>query len=114
MMVLAFVVAATLGASPTPSPTPAPAPQYSLDGAISGYFAHSSPDGTSIADVGNGILTLAKNGGALRFSVTAGAYAFPTLGAALVPTTQQGANASLYGYVPAYAVSYVANAHVTV
>ncbi len=103
----ALVLAATLA---TPTPTPA----YTLDGAFSLYSAHTSPDATSLTDLSNGLLTLTKTGGQLRFAVTAGVYAFPTVGQPLVSTTQAGANTALYGYVPAYDLAYVPNAHVTV
>ncbi len=122
-MFYAFLLAATLDASPSPaaSPTPVPSPTasatptppYSLDGAISGYSAYTNPGPSSMTDVSNGMLTLTKYTGELRGTVTVGAYAFPIVGMPLVPTNQQGANTSLYGWVPTYALSFVPDAHLT-
>jgi hypothetical protein len=92
--------------------TPAP---YSLDGTFSLYSVHTNGvNATSFTDLSNGLLTFTKNTGFFRFGVTAGIYAFPVVGQALYPTTQGGANTSLYGYVPSAYVAFVPNAHVTV
>jgi Putative beta-barrel porin-2, OmpL-like. bbp2 len=130
-MLHALVLTAALDASPSPSPaptaTPTAPPAYSLDGTFSEYSSHTSnvnatgsvdqPFGIDIpdrTDVSNGLLTVTKNAGVIRGSVTAGVYAFPTVGVALNPTNEQNANSTLYGYVPAYDLAYVPNAHVTV
>ena len=115
-MFLALLLAAALDAAPSPSaspaPTPAPSasptptPQYSFDGALSGYISTST-------DVSNGLFTLTKNAGTVRFTVTGGAYAFPTVGLPLLPTTQPNANSYLYGFIPTYALQFVPDAHVT-
>ena len=65
-------------------------------------------------DLSNALLTFSKNTGQLQGSVTVGPYAFPVVGQTINPTTQQGANVSLYGYVPAYDLAYVPNGNVTV
>ncbi|HEV7179884.1 MAG TPA: outer membrane beta-barrel protein, partial [Candidatus Baltobacteraceae bacterium] len=135
MMFYALVLAAALDASPSASaapapvatPTASPVPQYSLDGAFALYSAHtngvnktgaldttSGTDLVSRTELSDGVLTLTKNTGPIRFTITGGAYAFPTVGQALNPTTQQGANAYLYGFVPLYSVSYVPNTHLSV
>lgn len=115
-MLLALILAAALDATPSPSAsaTPAPAPEYSLDGAFSEYSSRTSVDDAGRTDLSNGMLTLTKNTGAIRFTVTGGAYAFPTVGVALNPTTQPNSNSYLYGFLPSYALEYVPNTHVTV
>ena len=129
--VLAALVAATPTASPTPTPaptaSPTPTPPYSLHGALSGYSEHTNnvnpagaldtPTGVDLTDrtdVSNALLTLSKNTTQLQGSVTVGAYAFPVVGQAINPTTQQGVNSTLYGYVPAYDLAYVPSGNVTV
>lgn len=119
--------APTPSATPAPAATPTPTPAYSLDGAFLLYSAHTNgvnatgaldtptgADDISRTDLSNGTLTLAKNTGWFRFSITAGPYAFPVVGQALNPTTQAGANTSLYGYVPSAYVAFVPNGHLTI
>jgi hypothetical protein len=130
-LLMAATVAASPSSNPTPSPaptaTPTPTPAWSLHGAFSGYTVHTNnvnptgaldtPTGvdlTSRTDVSNALLTLSKNTSQLQGSVTVGAYAFPVVGQAINPTTQQGANSYLYGFVPAYDLAYVPNGNVTV
>lgn len=130
-LVLAAIVAASPSSSPTPSPaptaTPTPTPPWSLHGAFSGYTVHTNnvnptgaldtPTGidlTDRTDVSNALLTLSKSTTQLQGSVTVGAYAFPVVGEAINPTTQQSANSYLYGFVPAYELAYVPNGNVTV
>ncbi|MGB6985038.1 MAG: outer membrane beta-barrel protein [Candidatus Aquilonibacter sp.] len=128
-LALAALVAVTPSASPTPTPTasPTPTPPYSLHGAISEYSEHTNnmnpagaldtPMGADLAtrtDLSNALLTFSKNTGQLQGSVTVGAYAFPVVGQAINPTTQQNANSNLYGFVPAYDLAYVPNGNLTV
>ena len=130
-LVLAAVLTATPSTSPTPTPTPTatptPTPPYTLHGAFSGYSEHTNnvnPSGaldtptgadlTTRTEVSNALLTLSKTTSQLQGSVTVGAYAFPVVGAAINPTTQQGANSYLYGFVPAYDLAWVPNGNVTV
>lgn len=114
-------------ATPAPSAAPTPTPEYSLDGTFSLFPVHTSGvnaagaldtptgiDEVSRTDLSNGLLTLTKNTGWFRFGITTGTYAFPVVGQALNPTTQAGANTSLYGYVPQAYVAFVPNEHVTV
>ncbi|HUY42106.1 MAG TPA: outer membrane beta-barrel protein [Candidatus Dormibacteraeota bacterium] len=104
--------------------TPAP---YAADGAFSLYSVHTSgvnaagaldtrsgADEISRTDLSNGLLTFAKNAGFFRFGITAGIYAFPTVGQALNPTTQAGGNTALYGYVPQAYIALVPNEHLTI
>ena len=107
----ALILAAVVAASPSPSPTPSPTPSppYSLHGAFSLYS-----DLKSTTDLSNGLVTISKNTGTLQGSITAGAYAFPVVGQTLEATTAQGANASLYGYVPAYDLAYAPNGNLTI
>ena len=119
--------AQTAPATPTPSATPTPAPAYSLDGAFSLFSAHTNgvnasgaldtptgADGISRTDLSNGMLIVTKNSGWFRFGITAGVYVLPVVGEALNPTTQGGANTSLYGYVPQAYFAFVPNDHVTI
>ncbi|MDE2480595.1 MAG: outer membrane beta-barrel protein [bacterium] len=128
-MLLGLAIAAALGtaAPPTPSPTPSPVPAFSVDGAFALASTHTSginaagaldtPTGSDLADrsdLSDALLVLSKNTGTLRASVTVGAYSFPTVGLALDPTTQPGANSSLFGFVPLVTLAYVPNAHLTI
>ncbi len=119
--------AATASPSPAPSPTPTPVPAYSLHGAFSLYALHTNgvnatgaldePSGVDLADraqVSNGLVAVTKNTSQLQGGITIGAYALPVVGQAINPTTQQGANSSLYGYFPTAYLAYVPNGHVTV
>ncbi len=74
----------------------------------------SGADLSSRTDVSNALLTLSKNTTQLQGSVTVGAYAFPVVGQAINPTTQQNANSYLYGFVPAYDLAYVPNGNLTI
>jgi hypothetical protein len=122
-MLYALLLAASLDASPSPaaSSTPAPSPtssatptpKYSFDGAFSGYAATTNPGAMGFANVSNAMLTLTKNTGTIRGTVTVGAYSFPTVGLPLVSATAPGANTNLYGWVPTYSLSYVPNSNVT-
>lgn len=128
-LVLAALVAATPSTGPTPTPTasPTPIPPYALHGALSEYSVHTNnvnpsgaldtPTGADLAgrtDISNALLTFSKGTGQLQGSVTVGAYAFPVVGQAINPTTQQNANSYLFGFVPAYDLAYVPNGNVTV
>lgn len=124
LALLAGLCAAGVPAISQAQATPAP---YSVDGTFSLYSAHTSGvnatgaldtpagiDDDARTDLSNGLVTFAKNAGRLRFGLTAGVYAFPTVGEALNPTVQANANTALYGYVPQYYVAFVPDEHVTV
>lgn len=111
-LVLGLCIAAASVSAARAQATPAP---YSLDGTFSLYSVHTNGvNATAFTDLSNGLLTFTKNTGLFRFGVTAGVYAFPVVGQALNPTTQSGANTSLYGSVPSAYIAFVPNAHVTV
>jgi hypothetical protein len=79
--------------------------------------ALDEPSGVDLADrteVSNGLITVTKNTSQLQGGVTIGAYALPVVGQAINPTTQQGANSSLYGYFPSAYLAYVPSAHLSV
>lgn len=111
---------------PTPSPSPSP-PPITVSGIVSGFtFTSDNPNATGALDTAGGadlssrtqpsnaLITVAKTSGALRFSLTAGAYNFPVVGVAINPTFQQLANTNLFGYLPNAYVQYVPNANWTI
>lgn len=112
-------------AEPTPTPAPAPSP-VTFSGVITWFTFHAdNPNAAGALDtasgadlatrtqLGNALVTVARTTGTFRFSVTAGAYAFPVVGQAINPTFQQFANTNLYGYLPNAYVQYVPNANWT-
>ncbi len=114
-------------APPTPTPSPAPSPPVTVSGIVSGFtFTSDNPNATGALDTASGadlssrtqlsnaLITVARTNGTLRFSLTAGAYNFPVVGAAINPTFQQLTNTSLYGYLPIAYVQYVPNANWTI
>ena len=118
---------AQASASPSPSPAPSATPTYSLSGVFSFYALHTNdvnatgaldtPEGAdyaSRADLSSAMLTVAKNTGWWRFGITAGTYAFPVVGESVNPTTQAGANTSLYHYFPSAYVAFVPNDQLTI
>lgn len=129
LIAVAFFVlcgAAPALADPTPPPAPAPSP-VTFSGVITGFTFHAdNPNAAGALDtasgadlatrtqLGNALITVARTTGTFRFSVTAGAYAFPVVGQAINPTFQQFANTNLYGYLPNAYVQYVPNANWTI
>jgi len=116
---LALAAPAAVRAQATPAP-------YSLDGTFSIYTEQTSgvnaagsldtaggPDRAARTDLSNALFVFAKNTGFFRFGITAGEYAFPTVGEAINQTAQAGANAALFGYVPSVYVAIVPNEHLT-
>ncbi len=112
---------------PPPTPSPPPAPTVTVSGVFSGFtFSSNNPNATgaldtpsgadlsSRAQLSNALLTVARTTGTFRFSLIAGAYAFPVVGQAINPTFQQFANTNLYGYLPNAYVQYVPNANWTI
>ncbi|HET9393169.1 MAG TPA: outer membrane beta-barrel protein [Candidatus Rubrimentiphilum sp.] len=113
-------------ADPTPAPAPTPSP-VTFSGVVSGFTFHAdNPNATGALDtasgadlatrtqLGNALITIARTTGTFRFSVTAGAYAFPVVGQSINPTFQQFANTNLYGYIPNAYVQYVPDANWTI
>jgi len=114
-------------ADPLPPPTPSPAPALTVSGVLSGFTLSSDnanatgaldtasgADLSSRTQLSNALLTIAHTNGKLRFSVTAGAYAFPVVGLAINPTFQKFTNTNLYGYVPVAYAQYVPDEHWTI
>lgn len=121
-------LADSTSASPAPAPVPAatPLPFFQVAGAFTnGSFNTTGQnaigaldvaaglDRSSRSDVTNFLLTPTLNSGVFHATATAGYYDLPTLGCALNPTTQRGANMSLYSAVPLYNVSYSPNSHLS-
>lgn len=120
-------------ADPTPAPpAPAPAPAatalpfFSIGGALTGgsFSTHGRNatgafdvltgfDRLSRTDVTNALVTPTFNSGYFHATATLGFYDLPTLGCALNPTTQSGANMTLFSAMPLYNVSYAPNSHVS-
>ncbi|MBV8197412.1 MAG: outer membrane beta-barrel protein [Candidatus Eremiobacteraeota bacterium] len=108
------------GPSPTASPTPAPVPNvtwqtnvgyYTFEtngvNAVGALDAPTGVDQGGRADWSNIMVGVTRNTGVFRFGGTIGEYAFPVIGMALNPTFQQGANTSLYSFVPSAYVQVV-------
>lgn len=126
------MLAATAWAAPAladpapPSPSPAPSP-VTVSGVLSGFtFTSDNPNATGALDtptgadpssrtqLANALLTVTANSGKFRFTVVAGAYAFPVVGLAINPTFQQFANTNLYGPLPNAYAQYVPDSHWTI
>ncbi len=104
--------AAAAQVTPSPSPAPSPTPAVAIGGALTAYSFHTS-NGPSRADLSNALLTVGKTSGIFRFSIVAGAYAFPVVGVALSPTFQKNANTDLFGVVPNAYVQYAPDVSLT-
>lgn len=79
--------------------------------------ALDTPTGVDLpdrADLSNLLLNVSAVSKKWRASATIGEYAFPTLGAALNPNAQAGANVSLYSALPVAAVTYNFDSHLSV
>lgn len=115
-------------ASPAPAPVPiaTPLPFFQIGGAFTnGSFNTTGQnaigaldvaaglDRSSRSDVTNFLLTPTFNVGQFHATATAGYYDLPTLGCALNPTTQRGANMSLFSAVPLYNISYTPDSHLS-
>ncbi len=113
--------------APPPTPSPAPSPPVTVSGIVSDFtFTSDNPNATGALDTASGadlssrtqlsnaLITITHSSGPLRFSLTAGAYNLPVVGAAINPTFQQLANTNLFGYVPNAYVQYVPNANWTI
>jgi hypothetical protein len=107
-----FLFAAVLVIAQSATPSPKPSPAVTLTAVVGGYtFATGQSPGHS--DLSNALVTIARTEGAFRYSVTAGAYAFPVVGTPLVSTFAAGANVNLFGYVPIAFVKWVPNSQLT-
>ncbi len=109
-MTLLLAAALVIAQSATPSPKPSPA--VTVSAVVSGY-TFATGQSPSHSDVSNALITVARITGPFRYSVTAGAYAFPVVGTPLVSTFATGANVNLYGYLPVAFVQWVPNSQFT-
>lgn len=105
---MTFILAAVLVVAQSATPTPRPSPAVTVTAAVSGYTLASNGS-PSHSDLSNALVTVARTTGPLRYSITAGAYAFPVVGVPLVSTFAAGANVNLFGYVPVAYVQWVPN-----
>ncbi len=76
---------------------------------VSGY-TFATNHAVARSDLSNLLVSATRNTGTFRYSVTAGAYAFPDVGQPLVPTFQ---STGLYGVVPVAYVQYAPSATFT-
>lgn len=122
----ADTTATTTTTTTAPAPSATPQPFFELTGAAtSGSFNTTGQNALGALDVATGfdrrsrtditnmLLTPTFNVGHFHATATGGFYDLPTLGCALNPTTQRGANTSLFSALPLYAVSYTPDEHLT-
>uniref|UniRef100_E6PCU1 Porin n=1 Tax=mine drainage metagenome TaxID=410659 RepID=E6PCU1_9ZZZZ len=125
-LALALLIAARATAVAAPSPAPSSPPSLHVSGVYSIVAFRSSganasgaldtPTGSDLterADIGNVLLNLTASDAKFSGAATIGGYAFPTVGAALNPTFQNGANTSLYGALPLIDLAYAPNEHLS-
>ncbi len=109
-------------ASPAPTPTATPTPSASLGYiALLGSFHTNGVNATGALDQAGGVdlasrtdfndlfLNASAGTGKLRASALIGEYSIPTLGFALNPALQSGANTRLFGVVPIGSLQYSFN-----
>src|SRR5581483_3033068 len=80
----------------------------------SGALDTGGADRSDRADLGSGLVTLAATQNNWKLNATAGDYGFPSVGFALNPDTQPGANEQLYTALPVAALTYNFNSHLNV
>ena len=113
-------------ATPSPAPTPTATPAATIGGDFTAYYFHTyqvnatgaldTPNGIDLSnrsDISNLLLNVTGGIGKLRANATVGQYAFPTVGVAFNPDSQNGANTMLYTALPIYALQYVFDSHVS-
>ncbi len=76
-------------------------------------YAFATSQSPAHTDVSNLLFQAARNTGTFRYSLTAGAYAFPVVGLPLLSTFASGANTSLFGLLPAAYAQYAPSATFT-
>lgn len=124
---IALLAPGVLAVTPSPSPTATPAPSANVGGAFTIAAFHSAPvnasgaldtpsmrDITDRSDLWNLLVNVSAGGGRLRGSATIGSYNFATVGQAINPTLQPGANAELYSVLPLAQVLYAFDSHVSI
>ena len=125
LTVLALVLLAQTAVTPSPSPSPTPAVTTGGDFTVYGFYtsgvnrtgALDTPSGADLRDrddLSNLLLNVSAGTGKLRANATVGEYAFPTVGAALNPDTQNGANTRLYTEFPIGALQYSFNSNFSI
>ena len=99
--------------------------KLNIDGAVSGYYLYSNnvppnstppPNGDkkNRYDISNALVNISKPDGLVRFTIVAGAYAFPTVGETTAKTTQSGANTDLYSALPIAYLEFDPNSSVSI
>jgi len=99
--------------------------KLNIDGAVSGYYLYSNnvppnstppPNGDkkNRYDISNALVNISKPDGLVRFTIVAGAYAFPTVGETTAKTTQSGYNTDLYSALPIAYLEFDPNSSVSI
>ena len=109
---MSLLLAAALVIAQSATPSPKPSPPVTVNAVVSGY-SFATGQSPSHSDLSNALITVARTAGPLRYSVTAGAYAFPVVGTPLVSTFAAGTNVNLYSYIPVAFVQWVPNSQFT-
>lgn len=112
---------------PSPLPSATPAPSANLGGAFTVAAFHSgdvnaagaldTPSARDIpdrSDLWNLLLNVSAGAGRLRGSASIGSYNFATVGQAINPTLQPGANTELYSALPLAQILYAFDSHLSV
>jgi len=99
--------------------------KLNIDGAVSGYYLYSNnvppnstppPNGDkkNRYDISNALVNISKPDGLVRFTIVAGAYAFPTVGETTAKTTQSGYNTDLYSALPIAYLEFDPNSSISI
>ncbi|MGC8649616.1 MAG: outer membrane beta-barrel protein [Hydrogenobaculum sp.] len=100
--------------------------KLNIDGAVSGYYLYSNnvpPASTGSStngdkknryDISNALINISKPDGVVRFTIVAGAYAFPTVGETTAKTTQSGYNTDLFSALPIAYLEFDPNSNVSI
>ncbi len=109
-------------ARPSPVPSPTASPIASIGGGLTIYAFHTGgtnrsgaldtktgADLQNRADLSNLLLNLSAGVGKLRATATVGEYSLLTVGQAINPDTQAGANERLYSALPVAVLTYTFN-----
>ncbi|MGC8588215.1 MAG: outer membrane beta-barrel protein [Hydrogenobaculum sp.] len=100
--------------------------KLNIDGAVSGYYLYSNnvpPASTGSStngdkknryDISNALVNISKPDGVVRFTIVAGAYAFPTVGETTAKTTQSGYNTDLFSALPIAYLEFDPNQSVSI
>jgi len=118
--------ASSAAPSASPAPTATPTPVLQIGAALSfGTFGTTGRnavgaldtatglDQADRTDLTNALISPTLNFGDVHASATIGYYNFPTVGYALNPIDQNGANTTLFSPIPLYNLSYTPNSHLS-